>query len=89
MATAGYDVEMLNSVNILLLDIVCQLEELCQMDMDPAHRQQVSWIRKMSDFIQNPETKEMVQKKISSILHWNQKNYTDRGQMLWIQFKDF
>ena len=81
MVTAGYDVEMLNSVNILLLDIVCQLEELCQMDMDPAHRQQVSWIRKMSGFIQNPETKEMVQKKISSILHWNLMNFTDRGQM--------
>ena len=81
MATAGYDVEMLNSVNILLLDIVCQLEELCQMDMDPAHRQQVSWIQKMSGFIQNSETKEMVQKKISSILHWNLMNYTDRGQM--------
>lgn len=69
MAAGEYPTEILDSVNILLLDIVCQIEELSKGNMDATYRDQMSGILHTSHSIRNAETKEMVQKKIFSVLH--------------------
>eukprot|EP00105_Crassostrea_gigas_P026945 XP_011448086.1 PREDICTED: uncharacterized protein LOC105342755 [Crassostrea gigas] len=68
MATGENPTEMLDSVNILLLDIVCQIEELSKGNSGTAFRDQMSGILHTSHSIRNAETKEMVQKKIFSFL---------------------
>lgn len=68
MATGEYPTEILDSVNILLLDIVCQIEELSKGNTDTTYRDQMSGILNTSHSIRNAETKEMVQKKIFSVL---------------------
>lgn len=68
IATGENPTEMLDSVNILLLDIVCQIEELSKGNSGTAFRDQMSGILHTSHSIRNAETKEMVQKKIFSFL---------------------
>lgn len=68
MVTGENPTEMLDSVNILLLDIVCQIEELSKGNSGKAFRDQMSGILHTSHSIRNAETKEMVQKKIFSFL---------------------
>ncbi|XP_062589953.1 uncharacterized protein LOC134251567 [Saccostrea cucullata] len=69
LATGHFPQEMLDSVNILLLDIVCQVEDLCgKVAIDTVCRDQLSWLQKTSCAIHNAETRDMVQKKLLSVL---------------------
>ncbi|XP_061164234.1 uncharacterized protein LOC133173265 [Saccostrea echinata] len=70
MAIGHFPPEMLDSVNILLLDIVCQVEDLCgKVAIDTMCRDQLTGLQKTSCAIPDTETRDMVQKKLCSVLH--------------------